>query len=39
MSVQSQLKKFNEKIKVDYDVKAELAEKRDILVGILRENQ
>ena len=39
MSVQSQLKKFNEKIKVDYDVKAELAEKRDILVGILRDNQ
>lgn len=39
MSVQNQFKKFNDKIKLDYDVNSELAEKRDILVGILKNNQ
>ncbi len=38
MSVQSQLKKFNETIKLDYDVKSELIEKREILLNKLRDS-
>lgn len=36
MSVQSELIKFNDKIRVDFEVKKELSEKRDILLGKLR---
>ena len=36
MSLQTEFLEFNKRIKVDYDTKSELAEKRDILVGILR---
>lgn len=36
MSLQKYFKEFNEKIKMDYDVKSELKEKRDILLEILR---
>lgn len=36
MGLQKYFKEFNEKIKMDYDVKSELKEKRDILLGILR---
>ena len=36
MSLQTYFKKFNKSIKMDYNVKSELAEKRDILLGILR---
>ena len=36
MSIQSEFIDFHNRIKLDYDVKAELAEKRDILLGILR---
>lgn len=38
MSVQSELKKFNEKIRVDFESKKELSDKRDILLGKLRNN-
>lgn len=37
MSLQTHFKKFNDTIKLDYDVKSELKEKRDILLGILRD--
>ena len=36
MSIQSEFIDFHNRIKLDYDVKAELTEKRDILLGILR---
>ena len=36
MSLQTYFKEFNKAIKMDYDVKSELKEKRDILLGILR---
>lgn len=36
MSIQKYFKEFNKKIKMDYDVKNELKDKRDILLGILR---
>ena len=36
MSLQTYFKEFNKVIKIDYDVKSELKEKRDILLGILR---
>lgn len=36
MSLQTYFKEFNKTIKMDYDVKSELKEKRDILLGILR---
>jgi len=39
MSVQSELIKFNEKIRADYKNKSELAEKRDILIKKLRESK
>ena len=38
MSVQSEFKKFNNKIRVDFEVKKELSNKRDILLGKLRNN-
>lgn len=38
MSLQIYFKEFNDSIKMDYDVKSELKEKRDILLGILRNN-
>lgn len=38
MGLQKYFKEFNEKIKMDYDVKSELKEKRDILLGILRDD-
>lgn len=38
MGLQEQFVKFNETIKIDYDVKSELKEKRDILIGILRDS-
>ena len=38
MSVQSELKKFNDKIRADFEVKKELSDKRDILLGKLRNN-
>lgn len=38
MSVQSELKKFNDKIRADFVTKKELSEKRDILLGKLRNN-
>lgn len=38
MSLQEQFVKFNETIRIDYDVKSELKEKRDILIGILRDS-
>ena len=34
MSLQTYFKEFNKVIKMDYDVKSELKEKRDILLGI-----
>ena len=36
MSLQTYFKEFNKAIKMDYGVKSELKEKRDILLGILR---
>lgn len=36
MSVQSEFKKFNDKIRVDFDTKKELSEKRGILLNKLR---
>lgn len=36
MGLQKYFKEFNKKIKMDYDVKSELKDKRDILLGILR---
>ena len=36
MSIQSELKKFNDRIRVDFDTKKELADKRDILLKKLR---
>ncbi len=36
MSVQSEFLDFHDRIKLDYDVKAELRDKRDILIRILR---
>lgn len=39
MSVQSEFLNFHKKIKLDYDVNSELADKRDILVGILRDSK
>lgn len=38
MSVQSELKKFNDKIRADFKVKKELSDKRDILLDKLRNN-
>ena len=38
MSVQSELRKFNDKIRVDFETKKELSEKRDILLDKLRNN-
>ncbi|WP_455100203.1 nucleotidyltransferase domain-containing protein [Parvimonas micra] len=38
MSVQSEFKKFNDKIRADFEVKKELSDKRDILLGKLRNN-
>ena len=38
MGVQSELKKFNDKIRADFEVKEELSAKRDILLGKLRNN-
>lgn len=38
MSVQSEFKKFNDKIRADFDTKKELREKRDILLNKLRNN-
>lgn len=38
MSVQSEFKKFNDKIRADFATKKELSEKRDILLGKLRNN-
>ena len=37
MSIQSEFIDFHDRIKLDYDVNTELAEKRDILVKILRD--
>lgn len=37
MSLQRYFREFDEKIKMDYEVKSELKEKRDILLGILRD--
>ena len=37
MGLQKYFKEFNKKIKMDYDVKGELKDKRDILLGILRD--
>lgn len=39
MSVQSEFKKFNDKIRLDYGTNSELAEKRDILLGILEKDE
>lgn len=39
MSVQSELKKFNDKIRADFTVKSELAEKRDVLVKKLGDSK
>lgn len=36
MSLQSEFKKFNDKIRADFDVKKELSEKRDILIEKLK---
>ncbi|MFR9146716.1 MAG: nucleotidyltransferase [Mediterraneibacter sp.] len=36
MSIQSEFLNFHERIKLDYGVKSELADKRDVLLGILR---
>ena len=36
MSIQSELKKFNDRIRADFDTKKELADKRDILLKKLR---
>ena len=36
MSLQTYFKEFNKKIKMDYDVKSELKDKRDILLNILK---
>ncbi len=38
MSIQSEFIDFHDRIKLDYDVNTELAEKRDILVKKLRDN-
>lgn len=38
MSVQSEFKKFNDKIRADFETKKELSEKRDILLDKLRNN-
>ena len=38
MSLQKHFENFNDKIRVDYDTKAELAEKRDILTDKLKKN-
>lgn len=38
MSVQTQFNKFNDKIKLDFDTNSELAEKRDILLKKLRDD-
>ena len=38
MSLQKYFKDFNKTIKMDYEVKAELASKRDILLGKLRDS-
>lgn len=39
MSIQKQFKKFNDKIRLDYSINSELAEKRDVLLGILEESE
>lgn len=39
MGLQDQFIKFNKKIKMDYDVRSELADKRDILLKKLRANE
>lgn len=38
MSLQSEFKKFNDKIRADFEAKRELSEKRDILIDKLRNN-
>lgn len=38
MSIQNEFLNFHDRIRLDYDVKAELAEKRDILLQILRDS-
>lgn len=38
MSVQSEFKEFHNRIKLDYDVRSELADKRDILMKKLRDS-
>jgi hypothetical protein len=38
MSIQSELRKFNDKIRVDFKTKEELREKRDVLLSKLRES-
>lgn len=39
MSLQKHFEDFNDKIRVDYDTKSELADKRDILLDKLRQNE
>ena len=39
MSIQSEFKKFNEKIRLDYGTNSELAEKRDTLLRILENDK
>ena len=38
MSIQSEFRKFNDKIRVDFEVKKELREKKNSLLGKLRNN-
>ena len=38
MSVQTEFKAFSDRIKLDYDVRSELASKRDILIQKLRDS-
>lgn len=38
MSLQKYFKEFDKAIKMDYDVKSELKEKRDVLLKILKES-
>ena len=39
MGLQTQFEEFNKKIRMDFDIKSELASKRDILLSKLRENK
>ena len=38
MSIQSEFKKFNDRIRLDFKTNSELAEKRDVLLGILEKD-